>query len=130
MSKTNHFYGYHSKNKYGIRYIDILISSGNLKDEFLKRCSDLDVEPERVAIEAGITAHAFNKEWLKSTAPKCSQVFDQERFIKMFQLVGINLRVTMYKTEVREEDLEWIKYKPKDEQKIRIRQIKEYSKRQ
>ena len=128
--KTNHFYHYASKKRYDVRYFDIIVSSKQLKELFLDRCNAFDVDPERVAIEAGMPITQLWNGWLNNRDSICTKQLDQEMVLTVLRLVGINVRLTVFHSDIEEVDLEWIRNKSKDEQKLRVRQAKKHLKRQ
>ena len=75
------------------RYIDVIISSGEIKKLFFRRCQELKLQPKSVAMEAGIRPGTFDSAYLKEVLPVATKRFNQQAFIKMLELVGINIKV-------------------------------------
>lgn len=75
------------------KYIDVIISSGEIKKLFFRRCQELKLQPKAVAMEAGIRPGTFDSAYLKEVLPVATKRFNQQSFIKMLELVGINIKV-------------------------------------
>ena len=74
-------------------YYDIIISSGEAKKLILKRIKQLDVDLKLVLREAGITEHAFITKYLRDPDPISSPKLRQSHFIRLFEILGIKVRV-------------------------------------
>jgi hypothetical protein len=88
------------------KYIDVIISSGEIKKLFFRRCQELKLQPKSVAMEAGIRPGTFDSAYLKEVLPVATKRFNQQSFIKMLELVGINIKVI-----VSVDDLELVEKK-------------------
>ena len=75
------------------KYADVIISSGIIRREFFSRCKDLKIDPMKLAVKHGISINAFNVNYIKTEFPQCTKSFDQEKFLKMIESIGINIRV-------------------------------------
>lgn len=53
----------------------------------------MNIDPYRIAMSAGITINSFKKNYVNNPNPICTKSFDQEKFIKMIELVGIDIRI-------------------------------------
>lgn len=96
MSKkyqTNLEKGREANKETQFKHLDLIVSSGEIRQRFFQRCKDLNIDPYRVAIKAGITITSFKKNYVDNAEPICTKSFDQEKFIKMIKLVGIDIRV-------------------------------------
>ncbi len=77
------------------KYIDIIVSSGEIRRRFFQRCRDLNIDPYRVAMAAGFQPSIFKKFYVNAPEPVCTRSFDQEKFIKMLEFVGIDIKVSI-----------------------------------
>jgi hypothetical protein len=80
-------------NERHFKYLDIIVSSGEIRKRFFSRCKELQIDPIRVALEVGLSASSFKKNYINSHEPVCTRGFDQEKFLKMVELVGIDIKV-------------------------------------
>lgn len=87
--KTNPF----AWNQNRFKYIDIILSSGEIKKIFFKRCLQLGMDPMILCNRVGIPYTTFKHRYIFSDDPMCSADFDQERFIKMLEFVGIDIKI-------------------------------------
>jgi len=76
-------------------YADIVVSSGEIRRLFFQRCRDLGVDPNSLAMRHGISVNAFNTHYVRTSFPQCTRTFDQEKFLKMIESIGINIRVVV-----------------------------------
>ncbi len=74
-------------------YYDIIISSGEAKKLILKRIKQLNVDLRLVLREAGISEAAFKTKYLRDSDPVSSPKFRQSHFIRLFEVLGIKVRV-------------------------------------
>lgn len=74
-------------------YIDVLVSSGEIRRHFFQRCKDLSLDPVVVALKAGFTASAFKRHYLNCPKPTAKNGFPQDKFIKMLEIVGIEIKI-------------------------------------
>lgn len=76
-------------------YLDVIISSGEIRKLFFQRCKELDIDPYSLAMSANISVKSFRDNYVMTEVPHCSKTFPQEKFIKMLEMIGINVRVTI-----------------------------------
>ncbi len=74
-------------------YADVIVSSGEIRRLFFQRCRDLKIDPNTLALKHGISVNAFSVNYVKTEFPQCTRTFDQEKFLKMIESIGINVRV-------------------------------------
>lgn len=74
-------------------YADVIVSSGEIRRLFFQRCRDLQIDPNTLAIKHGISINSFSVNYVKTEFPQCTRTFDQEKFLKMIESIGINIRV-------------------------------------
>lgn len=84
------------------QYLDIIISSGIIKRTFFERCQELNLDPYSVAISAGISLNAFKEHYVKNPIPSATHTLPQEKFIKMLEIVGIDIKVSVIKHSVED----------------------------
>ena len=82
-------------DEYKFSYADVIVSSGEIKRLFFQRCKDLKIDPNTLAIKHGISVHSFSVNYVKTQYPQCTRTFDQEKFLKMIESIGINVRVVV-----------------------------------
>ena len=75
------------------KHLDLIVSSGEIRQRFFQRCKDMKVDPYHVAMAAGISINSFKVNYVKQANPICTKSFDQEKFIKMIGFVGIDIRI-------------------------------------
>ena len=75
------------------KHIDIIVSSGRIRREFFSRCKLMELNSVTVAMKAGLSIRAFNEEYLNNTEPVACSKLPQDKFIKMLELVGIEIKV-------------------------------------
>jgi hypothetical protein len=75
------------------KHLDLIVSSGEIRQRFFQRCKDMNLDPYHVAIKAGITINSFKVNYVHNANPICTKSFDQEKFLKMISLVGIDIRI-------------------------------------
>ena len=80
-------------NERNFKYLDVIVSSGEIRKRFFTRCKELQIDPVRLAIEVGMSPSAFKKNYINNHEPVCTRSFDQEKFLKMIELVGIDIKV-------------------------------------
>lgn len=80
-------------NEKQFNYIDVIVSSGKIRRLFFTRCKELKVDPYRIAIQAGFSINVFKKYYVNTAEPVCTRSFNQEKFLKMIELVGIDIKV-------------------------------------
>lgn len=90
-------------------YIDIVVSSGEIRKLFFQRCKDLKLDPYRVGMAAGIAPRRLKQDYVNTQNPRCSKYFEQDKFLKMIELVGIDIKVL-------------VKVKPFAETYVRLRE--------
>ena len=93
MEENRKFVRKWGETKY--KYIDVIVSSGLIKQEFLKRCNELSIDPYAVGLKASISTNILRDHYINDAFPKCSSSFPQKKFLKMIELVGIDVRVTV-----------------------------------
>lgn len=76
-------------------YLDVIISSGEIRKLFFQRCKELDINPYSLAMSAGLSVKSFRDNYVMTEIPHCSKTFPQEKFIKMLEMIGINVKVTI-----------------------------------
>ena len=54
-------------------YIDVVVSSGKIRQMFFQRCKDLKLDPYTVAMKVGITFNSFKKNYVKTSKPRCTK---------------------------------------------------------
>ena len=81
------------KEESQFKHLDLIVSSGEIRQRFFQRCKDMNIDPYRVAMAAGITINSFKINYVNNPNPICTKSFDQEKFIKMIGLVGIDVRI-------------------------------------
>ncbi len=94
------------------KYLDIIVSSAELKRLILDRCDELGVSIYNVSDEAGINYNTFKQLYLQKDEPQCSPALRQEHIIKMAELVGIKVKVTLVLTPIDKVDVEELKNRP------------------
>lgn len=82
-------------DEYRFSYADVIVSSGEIRRLFFQRCKDLKIDPHSLAIKHGISVNAFSVNYVKTQYPQCTRSFDQEKFLKMIESIGINVRVVV-----------------------------------
>lgn len=80
-------------NESRFKYIDVIVSSGEIRQLFFERCKTLKLDPNQVALKAGIPYSTFTKNYIKNPEPVCTREFNQEAVIKMLSFVGIDIKV-------------------------------------
>jgi hypothetical protein len=88
------------------KYADIIVSSGIIRREFFERCKELRIDPIKLAVKHGISINAFNTNYVKTEFPQCTKSFDQEKFLKMIESIGINIRVSVILKPLSEVSVE------------------------
>ena len=76
-------------------YIDVIISSGEIRKLFFQRCKEIQVDPYRMAMQVGIKSSTFKRAYVDTPTPTATKSFPQKKFIDLLELVGINIRVTV-----------------------------------
>lgn len=76
-------------------YIDVIISSGEIRRLFFQRCKELQLDVYRMAMEAGINPATFKRAYVDTPTPTATKRFPQKKFLTLLELVGINIRVTV-----------------------------------
>lgn len=87
------FDAYKKFNEAKFKYLDVIVSSGIIRKQFFTRCKDLNIDPYRVAMAAGIKVSTFKRCYVDVAEPQPTRSFDQEKFLKMIELVGIDVKV-------------------------------------
>jgi len=75
------------------KHIDVIVSSGEIRKLFFQRCKDMNVDPYRVAMAAGIKPSVFKQYYVDNPEPICAKPFNQSSFIKTLEIVGIDIKV-------------------------------------
>lgn len=89
-------------------YIDVIISSGEIRKLFYDRCRQLEVKPLNVAMEAGIRPGTFKTQYIEKILPVATKRLNQQAFLKALEMVGIHIKVI-----VSTEDIELTEVKRK-----------------
>jgi hypothetical protein len=84
------------------QYLDIIISSGIIKRMFFERCQELEINPNSVAFSVGVSIHAFRTHYVNNPCPSATNTFPQEKFIKMLERVGIDIKVVVSQLSIEE----------------------------
>ena len=77
------------------RYLDVIVSSGKIRRLFFSRCKELEIDPYELSIRAGITNGSFKTNYIDNPMPECTKSFDQEKVLKMLELAGIKIKVSV-----------------------------------
>jgi hypothetical protein len=73
--------------------IDVVVSSGVLRKKFIERCRELDIKPTTVGELAGIPANILKTFYLEHKFPRTTKFVTQRKVMRMFELVGMKIRV-------------------------------------
>jgi aminopeptidase C len=76
-------------------YIDVIISSGEIRRLFFQRCKELQVDVYRMAMQVGINPTTFKRAYVDVPNPTATKRFPQKKFLDLLEIVGINIRVTV-----------------------------------
>jgi aminopeptidase C len=76
-------------------YVDVIISSGEIRRLFFQRCKELQVDVYRMAMQVGIQPTTFKRAYVDEPNPTATKRFPQKKFLDLLELVGINIRVTV-----------------------------------
>lgn len=82
-------------NEHSYKHIDVIVSSGNIRKMFFQRCKDLKLDPIKVAMKVGIKPTTFNSHYIMKAEPVCTKGLPQDKFIKMLEIVGIDIKVVI-----------------------------------
>lgn len=95
MAKTNrtNLENAHFWNETTYKHIDVIVSSGNVRKLFFERCKELKLDPIKVAQKAGIAPSTFNSHYIQKAEPVCTKGLPQDKFIKMLEIVGFDIKV-------------------------------------
>lgn len=104
---TSQIYGERTR----FQYLDIIISSGAIKKQFIERCQELKVSPYTVALATGVSYHAMKHHYINNPCPSASHNLSQEKFLNMLEAVGIDIRVIVKVSSVDEAKERMVKYK-------------------
>lgn len=108
--------GEKNRDKFGdtrfTRYLDIIVSSSELKKLIKFRAEALNVSLYHVANAAGIRYATFKAYYLQEDDPKCSPALRQEHLIKVAEQLGIKIRVTLVLEDLEKVDITKLKGKP------------------
>ncbi|MHA1166318.1 MAG: hypothetical protein ACTSRU_00740 [Candidatus Hodarchaeales archaeon] len=80
-------------NEHTYKHIDVIVSSGNIRKMFFERCKELKLDPIKVAMKAGIKPTTFNSHYIMKAEPVCTKGLPQDKFIKMLEMVGFEIKV-------------------------------------
>ena len=106
-------------NEGRFKYIDVIVSSGEIRKLFFSRCKELNVDPYRVAMKAGIPITTFKDKYVKEPEPSCTNELSQQKFIRALELVGIDIKISVIPKPFSETYVKLIEngiIKKKDEQ--------------
>jgi hypothetical protein len=90
--------------------VDIIVSSGRIRNLFLERCDELKTSPYTIAKMAGVNELHFSEYYINKENPKETMMLTQNRLIKMLKIVGIDVRVVLAVSPI-EKHREWLKLK-------------------
>lgn len=101
-------------NEANFKYIDAIVSSGEIRKAFFKRCKEFEVDPYELAIKVGMRPSLFKSNYVNNPEPVCSRSFNQEKFLEMLSMVGIEIKILgivkpYHETYVRLEENNLIK---------------------
>lgn len=91
------------------KYLDVIVSSGEIRRLFFQRCKYLKLDPYRVAMEAGIAMATFQNFYVLTPTPNCTKGFSQEKFLVLLELVGIDIKVLVKPKPFSEVYVELVK---------------------
>jgi len=92
-------------------YYDLIVSSGEIKKVILARIEELDVDLNLVLKEAGITAHAFKKAYLRHPDPVSTPALRQSQLIKLLETLGVKVKVRLEVQNTDNVRTEHLRYK-------------------
>jgi len=75
------------------RYVDVIISSGQIKKLLFERCKQLQINIYSLCFKVGINPTAFRENYVKNQYPSALSSIPQDKFLNMLEIVGINVRV-------------------------------------
>ena len=107
--KTNLELAKAAREETQFKHLDLLVSSGEIRQRFFKRCKEMNIDPYRVAIKAGITINSFKVNYVNNPDPICTKSFDQEMFVKMIGFVGIDIKILVIPKPFQETYVRLIK---------------------
>ncbi len=79
-------------------YLDIIVSSSEIKKLIKARAEALGLDLFKVAKEAGVSYRAFKKQYLQQDQPMSSPQLRQEHIIKILQVLGVLVKITVVET--------------------------------
>ena len=97
-------------NKIPVKSVDIIVSSGIIRNLFLERCQELKVSPYTIGKLVGISPEYLKREYIKNTKPKATYKISQGRLLKMLKIVGVDVRVLLSVVPI-DKHKEWLKLK-------------------
>jgi len=116
---------------YNKKYLDIIVSSGEIKKLILDRAEILGLSIYQVCEEAGMNYDYFKKFYLQKQEPQCSFKLRQLDIIRMAKVVGVEIRLTVLTTPIDQVKTDHIKGKKfvNRDAKWKSREDKEFSAR-
>lgn len=92
-------------------YLDLIVSSGEIKKLIKRRAEELNVSLYNVAQEADISWDTFKKNYLQADEPYCSPSLRQEHIIKVLEILGVQIRVQLIEEPLENVDVKYLQEK-------------------
>ena len=96
---------------YNKKYLDFIVSSGEIKKLILDRAEILGLSIYQVCEEAGMNYDYFKKFYLQKQEPQCSFKLRQLDLIRIAAVVVVEIRLTILTTPIDQVETEHIKGK-------------------
>ena len=89
-------------------YLDIIVSSGELKKVIKQRAEELDINFWRICKELGISYTTFKNKYLQSNESFCSPALRQEHILAICKLLSIDVKVMIVTKPANKKDVEFL----------------------
>ena len=91
------------------RYLDIIVSSGELKKLILDRTEELGLSHWQVCQAAGLSYKYYKEFYLEQAEPLCSNKLRQMDMIRIANILGLEFKFIIVKTPIEKVDVQHVK---------------------